>query len=338
VQDPLKRGGATINSQGDVTVTVVGAATNATYAVALVSNDGTQTTSIGNLSTDNHGDGAFRKDAFFKFGTVGAGNITLRSAGGEEFVTGLLISSNGLESGRDFQPALVRCTDVTAPPGGLSSCGSDSLSAGRADIENADGALSIHLAGARVSTTYTAILRSPGPVPTTTTLGAFGTNKAGNGMLIVSAAFAAGTIGSGEIVVQNGSTDEFVSGFKVDEKFVSPKVAASTLVACSSVTEPNDLVCGSDPLSSGFYKVDAGGQISITLIGANPSTNYEAWFRPIDNSGDIDTAIAIATDAQGNARTAAKKFFTTNTVASGTIVIKEKGSDEDQFVAGYEVH
>ena len=115
VQDPLSRGGATINDQGDVTVIVVGAATNTTYAVSLVSNDGTQSTSIGNLKTGVNGNGALRKDAFFKFGTVGAGNVVLTSGGGEEFVTGLSISSNGLESARDFQPALVRCTDVTEP-------------------------------------------------------------------------------------------------------------------------------------------------------------------------------------------------------------------------------
>ena len=79
VQDPLKHGGATINDQGDVTIIVVGAATNTTYAVSLVSNDGTHTTSIGSLKTGVAGDGAFRKDAFFKFGTVGAGNVVLTS-------------------------------------------------------------------------------------------------------------------------------------------------------------------------------------------------------------------------------------------------------------------
>ena len=71
VQDPLKHGGATINDQGDVTVIVIGAATNTTYAVSLVSNDGSHSTSIGILKTGVTGDGAFRKDAFFKFGTVG---------------------------------------------------------------------------------------------------------------------------------------------------------------------------------------------------------------------------------------------------------------------------
>jgi hypothetical protein len=337
VQDPLWRGGATINDQGDVTVIVVGAATNATYAVALVSADGTQSTSIGSLMTGAHGDGAFRKDAFFKFGTVGAGNVVLSSGGGAQFVTGLLISSNGLESARDFQPALVRCTDVTAP-GTLSSCGSDSLSKGRVDVENADGALSIHVVGARPSTSYTALLRSTGG--TTTPLGTVGpTDKSGNGMLVVPAAFAANTIGSGSIVLQSSSTDQFVSGFKVDQKFVPPAVSESSLVPCGSVTDPILANCGSDPLDKGYYKVEAGGQVSVALAGASPSTNYEAWFRPLDNSGDVDTGIAVPTNAVGDAKTAPKIFFTANTVASGTIVIKRQGSGEpDEFVAGYELH
>ncbi|HYK64291.1 MAG TPA: hypothetical protein VEY94_05050 [Patescibacteria group bacterium] len=336
-QDALKRGGVTINDQGDVTVTVVGAGLDASYAVALVSNDGTQTAAIGNLSTDNHGNGAFRKDVAFKFGTVGAGNVTLSSGGGVQFISGILVSNTGLESGRDFQPSLERCTDVVAP-GALSNCGSDSLTRGTVDVENTDGSLSIRLVGARVSTSYNAILRAPNG--STTALGSFGTDKTGNGKLIVTEAFALGTVATGAVVVQNGSTDEFESGFKVDQKFVSPKVAQSTLVPCGSVTVPDDLVCGSDPLIGGFYRIAASGQISITLIGANPNTKYEAWFRPNDGTGiDVDTNILIATDAQGNARTGNKKFFSPNTIASGVIVIKLQGSDEpDEFDAGYEVH
>ena len=335
VQDPLTRGGATINDQGDVTVIVVGAATNTTYAVSLVSNDGTQSTSIGSLKTGVDGNGAFRKDAFFKFGTVGAGNVVL-SNGGEQFVTGLSISSNGLESARDFQPALVRCTDVTAP-GTLSGCGSDSLTRGRVDIENSDGALSIHVTGARPSTSYTAIFRSPGGV--TIPLGTVGpTDKAGNGMLIMPAAFAASTIGSGAIVLQSSSTDEFVSGFRVDKKFVRPKVSGSALEPCGSVTDPILANCGSDPLDEGFYDVNAAGAVNVKLSGASPSTNYELFFRPLDNSGDVDTNIAIPTDALGNAETGPKSFsaFSKGTIAAGTFVVKFGTLDE--FVAGYEIH
>jgi len=337
-QDPLQRGGATISNQGDVTVIVVGAATNTTYAVSFVSNDGTQSASIDNLRTDANGDGFLRKDAFFKLGTVGAGNVVLKSGGSEEFVTGISISSDGLESGRDFQPGLVRCTDVTVP-GALSSCGSDPLTSGHVDVENDDGALLIRVNGARPSSSYTAILRSPGAAPTATALGTLGpTDKKGSGKLIVDPAFAANTIGSGEVVLQSGSTNEFVSGFKVDQKFVAPKVSESSLEPCGSVTDPILGNCGSDPLDQGSYKVEAGGQVSVTLAGANPSTNYELFFRPLDNSGDTDTGIAIATDQLGNAVVHPKNYFTANTVASGTFVVKHKTDTLDQFVAGYEIH
>ncbi|MGA9723676.1 MAG: hypothetical protein WBQ86_14550 [Candidatus Binatus sp.] len=338
VQDPLQRGGATVNNQGDVTVIVVGAATNTMYSVSFVSNDGTQTLSLGTLKTGADGNGAFRKDAFFKFGTVGAGNVVLSSGGSEEFVTGLSISSNGLESARDFQPALVRCTDVTVP-GTLSNCGSDSLTYGHVDVENDDGALSIHVSGARPATSYTAILLSPGGTPTP--LGTLGpTDKAGNGTLFVDPEFTPSTIGSGSVILQSGGTSEFVSGFKVDEKFVAPKVSGSTLVPCGTVTDPILANCGSDPLDEGFYKVEAGGRVSVALVGASPNTNYELFFRPLDDSGDMDTGIAISTNAEGNAVTGPKKYFTANTVAAGTFVVKEQGKEAglDQFVAGYELH
>jgi len=337
-QDPLERGGATISDQGDVTVIVVGAATNTTYDVSLVSNDGTQTAAIGNFKTGIDGNGYLRKDAFFKLGTVGAGNVVLSSVSGEEFVTGISISNNGLESGRDFQPALVRATDVTVP-GPLSNFGSDPLTYGHVDVENDDGALSIHVNGARPSTSYTAVLLSPGGTPTA--LGTVGpTDKKGRAKLIMDSEFPASTIGSGLIVLQSGATDEFVSGFKVDQKFVPPKVAESSLVPCGSVTLPILANCGNDPLDNGSYAVNAAGDVSVKLIGANPSTNYELFFRPLDDSGDIDTGIAIPTGALGNGATAPKSFsdFTKNTIASGTFVVKRQSDTRDQFVSGYEIH
>ena len=130
-QDPLKGGGAVISDEGDVTVTVIGAATNTMYTITFASNAiPPQTTMIGSLMTNANGNGNFRKDAFFKFGTVGAGNVVLTSSAGEEFVTGLTVSTIGLGARRDFQPGLVRCTDVTVPAA-LSGCGSDSLNNGR---------------------------------------------------------------------------------------------------------------------------------------------------------------------------------------------------------------
>jgi hypothetical protein len=45
VQDPIRRGIATINDMGDVTIAVAGAATNASYTASFVSGDGTKSTS-----------------------------------------------------------------------------------------------------------------------------------------------------------------------------------------------------------------------------------------------------------------------------------------------------
>jgi hypothetical protein len=337
-QDPLARGGATIGDQGDVTVLVYGAAPNTTYNISFVSGDGTQTSMIGSLMTGPLGNGAFRKDALFKFGTVGAGNVVLSGAGGEEFVTGVAISGNGLESGRDFQPALVRCTDVTVP-GTLSGCGSDSLSYGHVDVENDDGAVSIHVSGARPATSYTALFVSPsGGTPIT--IGTVGpTDKHGRATFVMPAEFTANTIGSGSIELQSSGTLEFVSGFRVNQKFVPPAAAVSNLFQCSDVTDPTGLVCGSDPLDSGSYEVNAAGQIGVTLRGAEPSTNYEVWFRPIDNSADVDTGIEVPTNTLGDASIGGKPFFTAGTVNSGALVLKHTGSGQpDQFDPGFEVH
>lgn len=339
-QDSLKSGGAAISDQGDVTVTVVGAPPNTTYAVTFVNPTSTPSSiSIGTFKTGSKGNGAFRKDAYFKIDTVGAGNIVVNStvSSGAEFVSGVLISSNGLESGRDFQPALVRCTDTTVP-GTLSSCGSDSLSAGHVDVENPDGAMSIHISGARPSTTYTATFVSPNGAPMA--LGSVGpTDRRGNASADFNTAFSAGTIGFGSVVLASSGTVEFESGFKVDEKFVSPQVSTSNLVPCGSVTNPTDLNCGDDPLDSGNYEVAADGDISVTLKGAQAGTNYEVYFRPLDYSGDVDTGIVVPTNKLGNARVNSKPYFTPDTVNSGTLVLKHQGSDQpDQFVAGFEVH
>lgn len=337
--DPLKRGIATINDMGDVTVAVDGAATNTTYAVTFVSGDGTKSTLLGNLMTGAKGDGALRHDAFFKFGTVGAGNVVLSSGASEEFVTGITISSDGLESGPDFQPGLVRCADVTVPEV-LSPCGNDPLTSGRVDVENDDGALSIHVNGARPSTSYTALLRSTGG--TTIPLGTVGpTDLHGDATLIAPAEFLPSTIASGSIVLQSSGTDEFLSGFKVNQKFVRPKVAVSNLVRCADVTDPAGLVCGSDPLDYGAYEVNSAGKISVFVTGAEPSTNYDVFFRPLDDSGadDVDTGLALPTNADGNSVAGPHSFFLANSVASGTLVVKRQGAGQpDEFVAGFKLH
>jgi len=131
----------------------------------------------------------------------------------------------------------------------------------------------------------------------------------------------------------------FVSGFKVNQKFVPPPVAASNLAPCGQVTDPSLSACGSDPLDQGLYEVNRQGQLTVKLNGASPSTNYEVFFRPIDNSGDTDTGVAVPTNALGNATVANKKVFSSGTVAAGSFVLKEQIDEtHDQFVAGFNIH
>jgi hypothetical protein len=75
------------------------------------------------------------------------------------------------------------------------------------------------------------------------------------------------------------------------------------------------------------------------VTGAEPSTNYEVFFRPLDNSGDVDSGLAVATNALGSAAAGPDSSFAANAVASGTLLVKHSGSGQpDEFVAGFKVH
>ena len=63
--------------------------------------------------------------------------------------------------------------------------------------------------------------------------------------------------------------------------------------------------------------------MTVKLIGASRNTNYDVFFRPIDNSGDTDTTVPVPTNAIGNAAVANKKVFSSGTVAAGSFVLKE---------------
>lgn len=53
--DPLKHGFASINAMGDVTVVLNGAATNTDYTAKFVANDGSSSTTLGDLMTGPKG-------------------------------------------------------------------------------------------------------------------------------------------------------------------------------------------------------------------------------------------------------------------------------------------
>ncbi len=148
---------------------------------------------------------------------------------------------------------------------------------------------------------------------------------------------------SGTVEVLNAGTLEFVSGFKVTEHPASPMVTSGDLVRCSEVTNPSLIPsgCGSDPLDTGSsYSVDASGKLTVSLQGASPSTNYEVFFRPIDDSGDQDTGLELPTGTAGN-DSGSVSFFPSGSISAGDIVVKEVPSNGEaepvQFIGGFAV-
>lgn len=340
--DPLKGGRVSINNVGDVTVDIDGALTNTTYSVAFVAFDGSASTPLGTAMTNARGNATLRKPQFFPFGTVGAGNVVVSNGGTVEFVSGAAISTDELPSGPSFAPSLVRCADVTVPAK-IASCGTDPLKNGSADLEEDSADLTIRISGAAAKTIYTAtLLAQNGASATLGSLAA--TNMQGNGaFLVIHPAFSGGVGVSGTFVISKAGTREYLSGFKVTSHPSSPDVSHANLVRCADVTIPvlAAASCGTDPLDHGNYEVDANGKLSVSLHGAAPRTNYEVFFRPLNNSGDQDTALLVATgdDGNGNAH-AAVAFLTSGSVAAGTFVVKHQTGTNppDQFVAGFKIH
>jgi hypothetical protein len=333
--DPLTRGAASINDQGDLEIVVVGAGANQTYTAVFRSPDGTTLSSIGNLVTDASGNGTITKNTLFALGKAGAGNIVLARTV-DEYVTGISVksASPGSHAGPDFRPALIRCSDVNVPGAG-SNCGTDTLKSGSVDIESDDGDLSIEISGASARSTYTAALR---PVSgSALNLGSLGTDSKGKGRLDLSSAFPAGTLGTGTVALQrNGdSHDQFLSGFKVTQKPTPKTLTKSNLVRCLDVNLPPSLAgCGLDPLNHGSAQLDQNGKLEVGLSGARSKTAYEVFFRPINNSGDTDTGLALTTDQSGNAK-GSRSFVKSGTTGAGTFVVKGGGFDE--FLTGFAV-
>jgi hypothetical protein len=344
--DPLSQGMATIDNVGNVDVEVSGAAASQTYGVVFRSPNGGSSTTIGNLTTDSNGDGSLREKTFFAYGNVGAGILVLTRSG-DEYVTGFAVrasstplsSSSAGPGGPGLETGLVTCGSVGVPAA-LTGCGTDALSRGNVDIEG-DGNLAILISGAAASQTYTAALRSP--TGAQSALGSLTTNSKGAGTLTKTGAFAAGTTGSGTVVLQRLGDDQFLSGFYVNQKPISPVVSEANLITCAAVVASNSALtsvetCGTDPLTQGSAQVNASGQLSVRLTGALPSTSYQVFFRLIDNSGsaDTNTGLALTTDASGDAN-ASVSFFKSGSASAGSFVVKNAALD-DEFMTGFVVN
>lgn len=86
--DRLQGGSAEISAAGEVEVTVVQAAPNATYEVVYRSVNGSTQRPIGQLTTDASGNGYLDTEHFFASNHVGSGNIVLKRGGFDQFLTG----------------------------------------------------------------------------------------------------------------------------------------------------------------------------------------------------------------------------------------------------------
>jgi hypothetical protein len=332
--DLLTDGSTSLDDVGTFTLSVTGAMTDESYTVTYDAIDGSSSLSIGQFMTGPAGKGSLRKAGLEKFGVSGAGIVVVSSTtgGAVQFVSGLSVSSNGARTGSDLESAMVQCSAVTVP-GTLSKCGSDPLKSGHVLIDNNFGDVTIRLAGAAPKATYTAALVASNgityPLPALAA-----TNTTGGYFIAKSAYFPPSTDLSGTVEIFNAGTLEFVSGFNVDAHPVSPIVSTGNLVRCQDVTEPTGLDCGGDKLTSGSYQVDAAGKLTVQVTGAEVSTNYEVFFRPLNDSGDIDTGLGVPTDKNGNAKFSTP-FVNSSEVDSGTFVVKELGTNEpDQYVIG----
>ncbi len=76
---------------------------------------------------------------------------------------------------------------------------------------------------------------------------------------------------------------------------------------CVDVTQPPLAIplsnCGTDSLQKGFVMVDEKGQVKVALVGAEPNTDNQVFFRPIDGSPEADTGIIVTTNSSGNSNT-----------------------------------
>ena len=338
--DPLNGGGVAIFSDGEVTVTVAGAAPTTQYLIEFAAPDNSALTKIGTLTTNSKGNGNFDKEAAFPLNTVGAGNIVLinngstSEAGKDEFYGGLAIEASGGNHARaDYHPSLVQCRAVKVPSS-PTTCGTDALKSGSVDVDAADGDVIVQVVGATASQSYSVVFRAIDGTRLALP-GTLSTDSSGTGQLMASAFFPAGTTGEGVFAVQRNSFDQYLSGFNITQKPPKPRQAHSTLVRCVSVTNPVLSNCGTDPLSSGMINVGPNGQITVSLNGAQPSTTYSVVFRPLDNSGDTPVGTLPESNSNGNVPNTKFSFLKSGQVYSGAFVILNNGLDE--FVPGLEM-
>jgi len=340
-QDPLTRGNAVIDNEGNLDVVLVGAGAAQIYTAFFHSIDGNEV-QLANLNTGPNGNGSKSKYTEFGFGKRGAGYIVLRRMGdtGDQYVTSLFVESPGSNTTRaSFHVQLNGCGEVN-DPAALSGCGSDAFKGGFVDVRSDTGDVTVQVKGAEVGATYDVELRSPaGGSPLS--LGTVGPTDSKGDAQSTSSTVPMSTIAAGTIVLSRNSADQAYGGFGVTQRPPKRPATGAGLVRCIDVNFPATLsdsnaVCGTDPLTSGSATLSQGGKLTVSVIGAAPSTTYEVFFRPIDSDGtsDSDTSLALTTGSSGNGR-ASGTVATSGDIGAGNFVVKNDGSDE--FLTGFSI-
>jgi hypothetical protein len=337
--DPLTRGVASIDNEGNLDLVLIGAGSPAlVYQVLFRSPDGTQSVTLTTITTGASGNASKEKNVAIALGKMGAGNIVLTRNGLNQYVTGIHVAASGApQSGPDTHVELMSCKSVNEFPVALTNCGTDSFKNGFAEFESNSGAIDIEVTGAAANSSYAAVLRSPNG--NTTALATITTNSKGNGQSPANTPpIAFSTFASGTVVLTRSSMDQALGGFRVTTKPKPRPASIAGLFRCIDVNDPAALDnCGTDPLTSGSAVLNVSGSLTVSVNGAAPSSTYTVVFRPIDSTGSSDTAtlITLTTDTNGNAKGTDKTFATSGKVGSGNFVVQSDGLD--QFVTGFQI-
>jgi hypothetical protein len=214
--DPFKDGHVDVDSaDGDLSLTISGAAANASYTLVLRALDGSNSTPFGPFGTNSKGNGNFNASAELgPAGSTAAPVFVLQRNGLDQAFGGFRVTRKPPPKPASTA-GLIRCLDVN-DPGALDNCGTDPLISGSATV-NAKGNLAVTLNGAATDTAYEVFFRplnsDSGADVDTTIAVTTDENGAGKGS---SASFApSGTVGSGNFVVKSGGFDQFVTGFSI---------------------------------------------------------------------------------------------------------------------------
>lgn len=107
------------------------------------------------------------------------------------------------------------------------------------------------------------------------------------------------------------------------------------LIRCADVNQPTALAnCGTDSFQGGSAEISEAGEVEVTIMQATPSVTYNVVYRSLNGSTERPVG-QLKTDARGNGYLDIERFFASNHLGSGNIVLKRDGLD--QFLTGFKV-